>query len=92
MDETTSYKVSLGKIARTLVYDDPQGPIVFVFDASVSKDERTGKWTMFLDSRPIVAGKSFEPRTSVERDRVNVAVERSRRFLEGCGYIVEVTI
>ena len=48
MTNAQNFKVSFGRIARTLVYEDAQGTILFTFDASPTKDQATGKSNLHL--------------------------------------------
>jgi hypothetical protein len=89
MNDAVDYKVAFGKTARTILYEDTFGEILFAFDTSPAKDETTGKWRLYLDNRPMIDRKSFEPKTEAERQRVAVALERTRRYAESSGYLVE---
>ena len=85
------YKVSFGKIARTIVYEDDVGSLLFVFDASVNRDQSTGKWTLYLDCQPLVDGRIVEPKSEEDRRRVASAVKRAKRYAESRGYLVETS-
>jgi hypothetical protein len=91
MNDAANYKVEFGKTARTLLYEDTLGTILFVFDVSVGKDESTGKSRFYLDNRPMIDRKAFEPKTEAERHRVAVALERTKQYATSCGYLVEVS-
>ena len=91
MNEAADYTVAFGKAARTILYEDTLGTILFVFDVSVAKDEATGKWRFYLDNRPTIDRRSFEPKTEAERQRVAVALERTQQYVTSCGYLVEVS-
>jgi hypothetical protein len=91
MNDAPDYRVSLGKIARTIVYYDALGAISFVFDASALEDESKDKWKLYLDRRPMVDNKTYEPRTESERQRIAFAIERTKEYAESKGYLVEVS-
>ena len=48
MNSASSYKVSVGQIARTLLYEDAHGTLCFCFDVEKSKEPAKGEWTVFL--------------------------------------------
>ena len=69
------YSVKFGRIARTLEYDDAHGQIVFTFDIG-SK----GKKSLVLEHYPPAMARS---------PRYDMAFDRSKQFLESCGYVVQ---
>lgn len=77
--DTSEFKVHFGGIARTIVYEDAAGTIVFCFDVKPQKNPQTGNWTMVLEPRP-------EPNP----DRVKQAFSRVRDYVASRGYDVVV--
>ena len=81
------YKVTFGKIARTLVYEDAQGAMLFSFEIEPSKDPSKGKWTLILGKQPLtLAGKRFE--IDISKERLEAALERIRSYGTLRGYQV----
>ncbi len=70
------FTVRFGKYARTLDYDDPHGHILFTFDIG-SK----GNKSLCLEHHA--------PQTS-RSQQYGIAFERTKKYLESCGYEVEV--
>ncbi|MBI3415616.1 MAG: hypothetical protein HY043_09910 [Verrucomicrobia bacterium] len=75
-DTSDHFTVKLGKLARTIDYDDPHGHILFTFDAG-SK----GNTSLCLEHHA--------PQTS-RTPRYAIAFERAKQYLESCGYEVEI--
>lgn len=75
------HKVRFGKIARTLIYDDPLGSIRFTFD--IGDKTQSGQNTIVLE---------HPGRSSPDNDeqRISTAMDRAREYLVSCGYNVEV--
>ena len=73
------FKVSVGPIARTLLYEDAEGTIRFTFDVETI----SGKNTVFLDrpGRVLIAA---------EQRRIDQALTRTRDYLLSRGYEVEL--
>ena len=87
------YKISLARTARILRYEDSQGTIAFGFEYE-NRDPATGKWTLILEqstmeSERIDAIQNEELR-KVERQRLDAAFERSKKYLLAAGYQVKV--
>jgi hypothetical protein len=93
---STDYKVSVGKIARTLLYEDSQGTICFTFDVAVeTKNSPTGKWILALDNptpdfKRIDSIKDEKLRVA-EKLRLETAMERTKQFLISKGYEISKT-
>ncbi|MDB6016685.1 MAG: hypothetical protein JWR19_1174 [Pedosphaera sp.] len=79
MNSNSDYKVSVGRIARTLLYEDAQGTIRLGFDVDTSD----GKKLVILE-RP---GKSL---IEAQQLRIDLAFERAKQYLISRGYTVEV--
>jgi hypothetical protein len=79
------YTVKFGKIARTLEYDDAEGHILFTFDMGSKFDFKNpngpGKNSLCLEHHA-----PSTPRSS----QYAVAFERTKQYLESCGYEVEI--
>jgi hypothetical protein len=79
------FTVKFGKYARTLEYEDAEGCIRFTFDAGSKFDFKNpsgaGKDSLCLEHHG-----SSTPRTA----RYVLAFERTKQFLESCGYDVEI--
>jgi hypothetical protein len=79
MTPTSDYKVSFGRIARTLIYEDSKGTLCFTFDVDTSN----GKNTLILERM----GKSL---IEAEQSRFDLALERAKQYLLSRGHEVEV--
>ena len=73
---TEEFTVKFSRIPRTLEYQDAHGSIRFGFDDS----GKGPKWLTLEHSAP---------RTS-RGSRYDVAFERTKRYLESCGYQVDI--
>jgi hypothetical protein len=75
------YKVSFGKIARTLIYEDSLSSVLLAFD--IGDKTRSGQNTTVLE---------HPGRSSPENDeqRIRTAMDRAREYLVSCGYNVEI--
>jgi hypothetical protein len=72
------------EIAWSLTYDDSLGRLVFVFEAGEKPK------TVSLDRTPLENNRVLVAQDAATRARVNLAFERTKAFLEACGYNVEV--
>jgi hypothetical protein len=89
MTNVSEYTVKFGKIARTLVYEDPQGGMLFGFDIEPAKDLSKGKWTLVLERQPLTLdGKRFE--TAIPTERLATVLERIQNYATSCGYQVVI--
>ena len=70
-------------VGWSLVYEDAAGRLRFVFEPGGPPK------SMVLCSRPIATNKIVEL-TEENRARLNLAIERTKKFLESCGYEVEI--
>ena len=70
------FNVTFGAAARTLQYKDEQGELVFTFDLGSAGNKS-------------VSLEHYSPQTQ-RVPRYQVAFERTKQFLESCGYQVEV--
>jgi hypothetical protein len=92
MNSTSDYKVSVGKIARTLLYEDSQGTICFCFDVEKSKAPTKEEWTVFLGRQALTGdGKKVINPIGSQYERIGLAIERTREYLLSRGYKVIVS-
>ena len=71
------------EIAWTISYDDSLGRLVFVFEAGEEPK------TVTLDRTPLENNRVLVAQDAATRRRVDLAIERTKTFLEACGYNVE---
>ena len=87
-----NYKVSFGRIGRTLVYEDEAGILLFTFDCSPAEKPSEREWNLHLSKKALVdVGGNFvlnNGSSEVELDRLATALERVRQYASSCGYIV----
>ena len=76
LDTSKEFTVKFGEIARTLDYDDPHGHILFTFDIG-SK----GNKSLCLEHHAPQTPRS---------PHYGIAFERTKQYLESCGYEVEI--
>ena len=79
MTSSSKYKVSVGSIARTLLYEDSDGTIRFTFDIDTSKTEGI-----------IILELPRKNSIHTSQERFNLAVERVRQYLLSRGYRVDI--
>jgi hypothetical protein len=85
------FTVSFGPIARTIVYEDPQGKVVYTFDVSQSTDQKQAQSTLHLDRRPLTeALKLVTSASPIESERFATALNRAANYAVSCGYVVEI--
>ena len=85
----SEFKVSFGRTARTLVYEDHLGVLLFAFDVSPS-EESEGTWNLHLGNQPLNEdGTIVESIDSSDRQRIAVAIDRTRQYASSRGYHVE---
>ena len=79
MSTTPDYKISFGSIARTLIYEDARGTVLFTFDV----DTENGRNCIILEppSRELI---------EAEQLRQDLALQRVKQHLVSKGYDVEV--
>jgi hypothetical protein len=86
------YKVSFGRMVRTLVYEDEVGMLFFTFDCSPAEKQSGQKWNLHLDTRALAeaAGKlvPHNANSEVEKKRLATALERVKEYASSCGYVV----
>lgn len=78
MNPTPEYTVALGSIARTLLYTDPKGTILFTFDVDSSEGRK--KVILEWPSNSLI---------HAEQMRINLAGQRIKEYLISIGYEVE---
>lgn len=84
MNSTSDYKISAGPVARTLLYEDSQGTILFTFDVDTTKEENA-----VILERPAESLKKAESIEN-EQSRTNLAFERTKQHLLEQGHQVKV--
>jgi hypothetical protein len=90
MDASSQYTVSFGRVARTMIYEDTQGVLVFTFDVRPAPDSNTKRWILSLGRRPLTEDHQMVvASTENERRRVDEAAGRTLGYALSCGYIVE---
>ena len=92
MDESAKYKVSFGRVARTLIYEDVLGVLVFAFDCSPAEVQQEKKWNLHL-GRKALTGEAvntalYENTPEFDANRASLALERVRLYASSCGYVV----
>jgi hypothetical protein len=89
MANTPKFKLSFGKIARTILCQDAIGTLRFTFDVSSADGQEKSKW--HLERRPFVLeGGTFKPPLATDEDRARAALEEVKDWLASKGYLVEV--
>jgi hypothetical protein len=79
MSSASGYRVKFGNIARTLLYEDSKGTILFTFDVGpLAKPQ-----TLFLER----GNKALD---QDEQQKIDLALERTKEYLVSCGYQVYV--
>jgi len=91
MDSDTNFTVRVGKIARTLEYEDSEGRMMFAFDAGSKFDFKNpngpGKNSLCLEH----GAMDGDIKTEIPRGaRYDLAFERTRQYLLSRGYEVEI--
>jgi hypothetical protein len=82
MDSGTNFTVRVGKIARTLEYEDSEGRMMFAFDGSPK-----GQKHLVLEH----GAMDGDIKTEIPRGvRYDLAFERARQYLLSRGYEVEI--
>ena len=82
MDSVTNFTVRVGKIARTLEYEDSEGRMMFAFDGSPK-----GQKHLVLEH----GAMDGDIKTEIPRGaRYDLAFERTRQYLLSRGYEVEI--
>jgi hypothetical protein len=86
----SSYKVSLGSVARTILYEDSQGIIRFSFDFDTSE----GQNALILE-RPVASLRRIdsiedEQLRTAEQSRINSAFEGTKQHLLKQGHQVKI--
>ncbi len=85
------FKVSFGKIARTLVYEDALGAFCFAFEVSPAEDQSQGEWNLYLGRQGLTLdGRKIAIQTETEQERVALAWKRAKQYASSQGYRVDV--
>lgn len=93
MNSTSDYKVSVGQIARTILYEDSQGAICFCFDIEQSKEPARGEWTVFLGRQALTGdGKIVIDPVGAQCERIDLAFKRAKEYLLSRGYQVVISV
>jgi len=86
MSHVEEFSVCFGQIARTLFYEDREGSLIFCFDVAPPIEPEKKPWTIYLGTKTLSGdGKVLIPSSS----RTQIAYERAKTYLIGCGYTVE---
>jgi hypothetical protein len=90
---SSEYKVSFSRTARIVRYEDSQGRVSFGFEYD-DRDPATGKWTLVLE-RPAtdlerINSIQDEQLRNVERQRMDMAFERTKQYLLSVGHHVKI--
>jgi hypothetical protein len=80
MDDSANYKVNLGKIARTVLYEDAKGKICFTFDFDLPENPNV----------LILERHKTESSNEEEQLHLNSAFERTKQYLLSKGHKVKV--
>ena len=86
------HKVKIGEIARTVIYKDAQGDLIFGFDVEPRDESTEGqKGTLVLEwasayPKRIDAIKDKTLRIA-EGKRLKLAFERTKQYMISCGYL-----
>lgn len=81
-----SHKVSFGRIAKTLLFEDEQGILVFCWELDTSASKKH----MVLERQPLSAELRELGREVLASDRVAIALAAAHEYLKACGYTVEL--
>jgi hypothetical protein len=89
MNAFTQYSVEFGKIARTLVYKDEEGELLFTFDIGPRRDPLSAKWSLLLNRKPLTRNaENVANSTGPDMKRVEAALERTVAYATTAGYLV----
>lgn len=89
MNDAEEYKIGFGSVARTLVYEDGLGVIIFAFDVNPVVDKATNMYRIYIGDRGLSTDyKMMKNLTASGRDRVALAHQRTREFAISRGYLV----
>ena len=77
------FKVSFGRIGRTLTYEDEGGTLLFTFDFAMPDGKRIiiSKTSLTANLKPISSDLS-----EAEQSRLKMAHERVKQYVISCGY------
>jgi hypothetical protein len=90
MSAVPDFKITFGQIARTIVYEDANGKLVYTFDVTRA-DSHAAQSTLHLDRRPLTeAHKLVTSASHTESERCATALIRTANFAASCGYAVEI--
>src|SRR5882672_2534135 len=90
MSTLPSYKVTFGRVARTLVYEDAVGTVAFTFDVGASEDPSKETWMVHLEHGGTTPdGKTSIVNSALPHDWVVAARDRVKQYLLGIGYQVK---
>jgi hypothetical protein len=86
--DSGNHKISFGRTAGTLVYEDHEGTLLLGFEISPARNPEQGKWLIQLGSTPLKQqGRTIE--FPLSKDRLSFAIEKTKAFLLTRGYQVE---
>ena len=85
MPFTPNYKVDFNReIAMTILYQDADGQLLFVFEFAESPK------SIVLRVPPLLDNRALHDQEEAVRCRVETACERTKKYLQECGYSVSV--
>lgn len=90
MNNPKQYKVTFGRTAGTLVYEDQEGTLHFGFDISPAKEPEKGEWMIDLGSTPRTAQGKLIQVPDFKRERLSFAIEKTKEYLLSRGYQVRL--
>lgn len=84
MNSNSNFNISVGRIGRTLIYEDSTGKLIFTYDADTSK----GQNKIILYEKPMTG--DFKPLSlplsEADIARVKLAGNRIKEYLLSRGY------
>jgi hypothetical protein len=86
--DSGNHKVAFGRTARTLVYEDHEGTLLFGFEISPARNPEQGKWLIQLGSTPLPQ-QGTTIKFPLSKDKLSFAIEKTKEFLLSRGYQVE---
>jgi hypothetical protein len=90
MNAAAEFKVRFGEIARTVIYSDKEGAILFCFDVVPAAEPSKRKWTVSLGRQALSEDGKAPVCSLVPKARIDAALESTKEFLLSCGYEVRV--
>jgi hypothetical protein len=85
-----SYNVSLGKVARTLLYEDSLGTMLFSFDVDTTGDRKFVILERPLNRLNEIDTVKDDRKRTAQHERVRLAFDRTRQHLIQEGHQVKI--